>query len=155
MKKKIRPIARIFKVETEIRGVRGEVVLKRETLGNLGLTWEPAVDVYEKDQEVVVEVEVPGVQAQNLKVVQWGNRLEISGLKKEIVEAEKLKFHRLEREMGFFRKEIILPVYVSSEKTKAVLENGVLTIFLQKVRRENKEIEVKIQKSKDENRGGQ
>ncbi|MGB9893926.1 MAG: Hsp20/alpha crystallin family protein, partial [Candidatus Saccharicenans sp.] len=148
MKKKIRPVARVFKVETEIRGASGQLVFKREALGNLGLTWEPAVDVYEKDQEIVVEVEVPGIQARNLRVIQWGNRLEISGLKKEVVEAEKLKFHRLEREMGFFHKEVILPAYVSAEKTKAVLENGVLTIFLQKVKKENKEIEVKIQKAK-------
>jgi HSP20 family protein len=155
MKKKIKPIARVFRVETEIRGVSGELVFKREAVGGLGLLWEPAVDVYEKEDEVVVEVEVPGVPARHLKVVQWGNRLEISGLKKEMVEAKKIKFHRLEREMGFFHKEIVLPVAVVADKTRAVLENGVLTICLPKAKKSSKEIEVKIQRSKDESGGGQ
>ncbi|MGB9765022.1 MAG: Hsp20/alpha crystallin family protein [Candidatus Saccharicenans sp.] len=155
MKKKIRPIARVFKVETQIREVNGEIVIKRESLSNLDLFWEPAVDVYEKGEALVVEVEVPGISARNLRIIQWGNRLEISGLKKETIEAKKLKFHRLEREMGFFRKEIILPMPVSVEKTTAVLENGVLTIVLKKAKKENKEIEVKIQKTDEESGGGQ
>jgi HSP20 family protein len=154
MKKKIRPVARVFRVETEIREGRGEVILKRESLGSLELYWEPAVDVYEKEQEVIVEVEVPGVSARNLRILQWGNRLEISGLKKEVVEAEKLKFHRLEREMGFFRKEIVLPVPVSAEKTTAILENGILTIKLKRARKADNEIEVKRQKSSEESGGG-
>ena len=155
MKKKIRPVARIFKVETKIREVSSEVIIRRESLSSWNLLWEPAVDVYEKEQELVVEVEVPGIPAKDLRIAQWGNRLEISGLKKETVEAKKLKFHRLEREMGFFRKEIILPVPVSMEKTTAFLENGVLTIILKKAKKENKEIEVKIQKTGEESGGGQ
>ncbi|MBC7350302.1 MAG: Hsp20/alpha crystallin family protein [Candidatus Aminicenantes bacterium] len=155
MKKKIKPVARVFKVETQIRGSNGELVFKRESLGSLGLAWEPAVDVYEKEDEIVVEVEVPGVLARNLKIVQWGNRLEVSGMKKEVVEAVRLRFHRLEREMGFFHKEIVLPVAVSSEDTRASLENGVLTIVLKKQPRSTREIEVKIQKTKAEGQGGE
>jgi|GEM_PF-211389 len=154
MKKKIRPVARVFRVETEIREGTGEVVLKRESLGSLEFYWEPAVDVYENEQEVIVEIEVPGVPARNLRILQWGNRLEISGLKKEVVKAEKLKFHRLEREMGFFRKEIVLPVAVSTEKTTAILENGILTIKLRRARKADKETEVKRQRSTEENGGG-
>ncbi|MCR4396484.1 MAG: Hsp20/alpha crystallin family protein [Candidatus Saccharicenans sp.] len=155
MKKKIKPVARVFRVETQIRGSDGELVFKRESLGGLGLAWEPAVDVYEKEDEVVVEVEVPGVPARNLRIVQWGNRLEVSGMKKEVVEAARLKFHRLEREMGFFHKEIVLPVAVSTKDTRASLENGVLTIVLKKQPRTTREIEVKIQKTKAEGQGGE
>lgn len=154
MKKKIKPVARIFKVETQIKGTAGEMLYRRESPGSLSLAWEPAVDVYEKDEEVVVEVEVPGVPARNLKIIQRGNRLEISGLKKEVVEAARLRFHRLEREMGFFHKEIVLPVSVSSEDTRASLENGVLTIVLRKHQKPAREIAVKIQKPKDEDQGG-
>lgn len=154
MKRKIKPVARIFKVETQIKGAGGEIMFRRESLGSPYLAWEPAVDVYEKDEEVVVEVEVPGVPARNLRIVQWGNRLEISGLKKEVVEASRLRFHRLEREMGFFHKEIALPVGVSSDDTRASLENGVLTIVLRKQRKTTREIEVKVQSRKDEDQGG-
>jgi len=154
MKKKIKPVARIFKVETHIRGAGGEIMFRRESLGSPALAWEPAIDVYEKDEEVVVEVEVPGVPARNLRIVQWGNRLEISGLKKEVVEASQLRFHRLEREMGFFHKEIVLPVWVTQEDTRASLENGVLTIILKKQQKTAREIEVKAQKTEDEGQGG-
>ncbi|MBC7364609.1 MAG: Hsp20/alpha crystallin family protein [Candidatus Aminicenantes bacterium] len=154
MVKKIRPVAKIFKTETEIRGLGREIVIKRESWGTFDYYWEPAVDVYEKDQEVVVEVEVPGVAAEDLKIVQYGNRLEISGFKKEMIKAEKIKFHRLEREMGLFSKEIILPAPVSTEKTTAVLENGILKICLKKLKSVNKEIEVKIKKNSEESGGG-
>ncbi len=154
MKKKIKPVARIFKVETHIKGTGGEIMFRRESLGSPALAWEPAVDVYEKDEELVVEVEVPGVSARNLRIVQRGNRLEVSGLKKEVVEASRLRFHRLEREMGFFHKEIVLPVWVSQDDTRAFLENGVLTIVLKKQQKTTREIEVKVQKSRDEGQGG-
>jgi HSP20 family protein len=150
MKKKIIPVTRVFKVETRIREiVDRETVLKKKSPDNLALAWEPAVDVYEKDQEVVVEAEVPGVQAANLSIVQLGNRLVITGLKKEVVESRKLRFHRLEREMGFFHKEIVVPVKVSTGETRATLENGLLTIHLKK-KKASQEIQVKIQKTKDE-----
>ncbi len=154
MKKKIKPVARIFRVETKIKGSGGEIMFRRESPGSPYLAWEPAADVYEKDEEVVVEVEVPGVPARNLRIVQRGNRLEVSGLKKEMVEASRLRFHRLEREMGFFHKEIVLPVWVSAEDTRALLENGVLTIILRKQKKTTREIEVKVQSKKDEGQGG-
>jgi HSP20 family protein len=152
MKRKIRPEFRIFKVETEIRKGRGESIYKRPGGGDFNILWEPATDVYEKDREVVVEAEVPGIPVEHLKIVQWGNRLAISGVKQEEPKSKKFKFHRLEREMGFFHKEIVLPVAVEPEKTVAVLENGVLTIRLKKAS-EDKEIEVKIQRIKEENGG--
>lgn len=155
MVKRIRPVARIFKVETEIRGLTREILVRREAWGTFDYSWEPAADVYEQEAEVVVEVEVPGVSADDLKIIQYGNRLEITGFKKELIQAEKLKFHRLEREMGFFRKEIILPAAVSTEKTTAVLENGVLKIRLRKLKSPNIEIEVKIKKNSEESGGGQ
>lgn len=155
MVKKIRPVARIFKVETEIRGLTREIMVRRETWRTFDYSWEPAADVYEQEAEVVVEVEVPGVSAEDMKIIQYGNRLEITGFKKELIQAEKLKFHRLEREMGLFRKEIILPAAVSEEKTTAVLENGVLKIRLKKLKNLNREIEVKIKKNSEESGGGQ
>ncbi|MDD8021140.1 MAG: Hsp20/alpha crystallin family protein [Acidobacteriota bacterium] len=152
MKRKIRPKVRIFKVETEIRKDSGQVIYRRPAESGFNIFWEPAMDVYEKDQELVIEAEVPGIPVEHLRIVQWGNRLEISGFKKEETKTKKLKFHRLEREMGFFRKDIVLPVPVQPEKTMAILENGVLTIRLRKADL-NKEIEVKIQKPKEENGG--
>jgi HSP20 family protein len=152
MKRKIRPEFRIFKAETEIRKDRAESSYRQPGGSDFNILWEPATDVYEKEKEVVVEVEVPGILLQHLKIVQWGNRLTISGVKQEEPKAKKFKFHRLEREMGFFHKEIVLPVAVETEKTVAILENGVLTIRLKKAK-VNKEIEVKIQKTSEENGG--
>ncbi|MDW3229933.1 MAG: Hsp20/alpha crystallin family protein [Acidobacteriota bacterium] len=151
MKKKIIPVTRVFKVETRIKEIDSqEPDLQKKSLGGLGLAWEPAVDVYEKQDEVVVEVEVPGIEVRNLSIVQRGNRLIINGFKKELVESRKLRFHRLEREMGFFHKEIVVPVKVSTAETRATLENGVLTILLKK-KKASQEIRLKIQNTKDEN----
>ncbi|MGB4704848.1 MAG: Hsp20/alpha crystallin family protein [Candidatus Saccharicenans sp.] len=154
MSKRIKPVARIFRVEAQIKGSSGQIIFHRESLGEYSLAWEPAADVYEKEDEVVVEVEVPGVPARNIRIIQWGNRLEISGLKKEVVESSRLRFHRLERETGFFYKEILLPASVSSEQTTAYLENGVLIIVLKKQPKKSREIEVRVQKPEEEEQGG-
>jgi len=153
MKRKIRPEFKIFKVEKEIKRDQGEIIYRRGSDSGFNILWEPEADVYEKEKEVVVEAEVPGIPVECLRIVQWGNRLIISGVKKEELKGKKFKFHRLEREMGSFRKEIVLPVPVQPEKTLAVLENGVLTIRLKKAG-VNKEIEVKIQKPKEVENGG-
>lgn len=148
MVKKIKPISRTVKIEAEINKIMGEVFFqKREFLG-LDESWVPCVDISEKEDEINVEIELPGVAQKEINILLHSNRLEISGVKEENLSKERIKYLRLEREYGAFRRYIFLPSVVIPDKAKASLENGVLTVVLRKYKRKKeKEVVVKIQKN--------
>jgi len=135
MIRRIKPVSRVIKIEADIDSAGGGVLIqKREVLG-YHQGWIPSVDICEKGNEVVVEIEVPGVVRKDLKIWHYGNRIEVRGVKKETLREESKRYLRLEREFGAFRRIIFLPTAVSSEKTAAYLENGILTVVLKKKRR--------------------
>lgn len=150
MVKKIKPISRTGRIETEINRIAAEVFYqKREFLG-IDEIWVPCVDISEKANDVIVEIELPGVTQKDISILLHSNRLEISGVKREVLSRGRKKYHRLEREYGNFRRYVFLPSIVIPEKATASLENGILRIVLKKYRRKReKEIIVKIEKSKD------
>jgi HSP20 family protein len=132
MVKRIKPVSRIIKVDAEISRIKRESQVRREKLQDWGLSWLPLVDVYEKKDEIVVEAEIPGVSETDVEITVQSNRVEIKGLKKEGISSGKIKFLRLEREFGAFRRLVALPSTVVPDRAKAVLTNGVLKIHLKK-----------------------
>ena len=150
MSKKIKPVSRIVKIEAEINKIAGEVFLKKKDLLGLDESWVPYVDVAENETYITVEVELPGVEQKDIQLVFYGNRIEIKGLKKEFPSGTRIKYLRLEREYGPFRRFVFLPNAVHSEQTRAVLENGVLTIQFKKVRRkQERQVVLKIRKPEE------
>lgn len=154
MVKKIKPISRTVKIEAEINKIVGEVFFqKREFLG-LDESWVPCVDISERENEINVEIELPGVAKKDINILLHSNRLEIRGIKKESLPQGRIKYHRLEREYGMFHRYIFLPSVVIPERAKASLENGILTVILKKYKRKReKEVVVKIQKLENSNGG--
>jgi len=106
----------------------------------------PAVDVYETSDSVVVEVEVPGMKKDDIKITVEDNILRIRGEKKLERENKDKNYHVVERSYGTFERAFRLPDYVDMEKIKAKFENGILTITLPKKEEEKKRvIDVKIE----------
>jgi HSP20 family molecular chaperone IbpA len=132
MVRKIKPVSKALKAEARVRrrapdpraGER-EILRQFEALG-------PNLDVGGTEDEVVVEVELPGVDRRGVEVVLYGNRLEIRGIKPETALPPGARFLRLERASGRFRRLIVLPAAVDPERADACLENGVLTIRLKR-----------------------
>ncbi len=96
------------------------------------LHWIPRVDIFEKGEEIIVEAEIPGVDESDVEITVQSNRVEIKGQKKENFFSSKIKFLRLEREFGAFRRLITLPSTVVPDKARALLSNGVLKLYLKK-----------------------
>jgi HSP20 family protein len=106
------------------------------------------VDISEKQDEVIVNVELPGVAQKDISILLHSNRVEIKGIKRERRSRRPVKYFRLEREFGTFRRIVFLPSAVVPERSKALLENGILTITLKKYRKKKeKEVVVKVHKS--------
>jgi HSP20 family protein len=92
----------------------------------------PSLDITENDREITVQAEVPGVDATDLDVTVTGDRMTISGEKKETVEETEKNYHQKEIRAGRFSRMISLPAGVDTENITAEHKNGVLTVRLKK-----------------------
>ena len=104
----------------------------------------PLVDLYEKENEVVVKVELPGIKPEEVEVSLDNNLLTIRGEKKKENEVKKRNYYRLERSYGAFQRIVELPVNVKGESAKANYKDGVLEIELPKAE-ENRGKRIKIE----------
>jgi HSP20 family protein len=92
----------------------------------------PAMNVWEDSENVLVEAELPGLDAKNLEIhVSGGNQLTLKGERKQTT-PEKGAVHRQERGFGTFTRTLTLPYPVNADKVDARFENGVLLIKLPK-----------------------
>lgn len=133
MMKRIKPVSRIIRIETRITRIQGKSAFQKRELLSWNERWAPLVDVYEKEDEIVVEAEIPGINEKDVTVTVHSNCLEVKGIKRETAVPESTKYLRLEREYGGFRQIVILPSSVRPDEAKAVLENGILSIVLKKM----------------------
>jgi HSP20 family molecular chaperone IbpA len=149
MIRKIKPVSRIIKISTEIDRIKRAPVPRSDRGLDLDENWIPRVDIYEKPREIIVEAEIPGVVQGDIIITLQSSRVEIRGMKKERIPSEKIRYLRLEREFGSFRRLVGLPATVVPDRAKAFLLNGVLTLRLLKFIPEG-DLEIVAANRKDE-----
>ena len=112
----------------------------------LGLSmWTPAVDIAEHDSEYLVNIELPGVNKDDVKITLESNILTIRGEKKQEKDEKNDNYRRVERSYGSFQRSFTLPVMVKSDKIDASYKDGILSIVLPKAEEAKpKQIEVKV-----------
>ena len=99
------------------------------------LVWEPAVDVYETKDNIVVIVELAGVKESDIRLTVNRDVFTIEGVRSKAWESsEKRAYHRMEIAGGPFRKSITLPVAIDTKSIKASYEEGVVVAFLPKAK---------------------
>ena len=103
----------------------------------------PPVDVYEDEHNLVLKLEVPGVEENDLNVSVENSTLTIQGERKFEKEEKEENFHRIERRYGSFLRTFKLPNTVDAEKVDANYEKGILKITLAK-RAEAKPRQIKV-----------
>ena len=94
--------------------------------------WTPVIDVLEGKDELVVKVEVPGIEPKEINLTLAEQVLTINGEKQYEKEEKDEKFYRMERAMGAFSRSVRLPIPVDIGKVTAVFKNGLLTVTLPK-----------------------
>ncbi len=103
----------------------------------------PAVDIYEDEHNLVLKLEVPGVNEDDLNVSLENNLLTVSGERKFEKEEKEENFHRIERRYGSFARTFRLPSTVDAEKVEASYDKGLLKITIGK-RAEAKPKQIKV-----------
>ena len=94
--------------------------------------WDPAVDLYEKDDHFIIKAELPGIKKDDIKVDLKDRVLTLSGERTYDNEVKEENYYRRERSYGKFQRAFTLPVDVDSEKIKAEFKDGVLQIEVPK-----------------------
>lgn len=90
------------------------------------------VDIYEKDEKIVLEAELPGVLKDDITVDVKGKILTLGAERKHDEEVAEENSYRRERSYGSFERKFSLPFEVEADNIHANLNNGVLTLTITK-----------------------
>ena len=97
---------------------------------NRGENWHPPVDVLERDGNIVLRAEVPGMSEDDIDIQLEGNVLTIRGERKPEPEAERYNYHQIESFYGSFSRSFTLPNTIDAERIGANCRDGVLTVTI-------------------------
>jgi HSP20 family protein len=102
------------------------------TLSSGVTTLGPSLDIFETDETVIVRVELPGVDPEDVQISVSDRTLRLSGEKKAETVRKNARFHHVERHFGSFSRTVQLPCPVEAEKIEATFRKGVLMIVMPK-----------------------
>jgi HSP20 family protein len=118
-----------------------------DQLGTLaGTAWAPQVEVLERDNELIIRADLPGMTKDDVKVEIADNAIAIRGERKSEREENEEGYYRSERSYGSFYRRIPLPSGARAEEADADFRNGVLEIIMptsQSAEQKPRQIEVK------------
>jgi len=95
--------------------------------------WAPAVDIFEKDHNLLIRAELPGLKREDIEISMENGVLTLHGERKRESEVEESNAYRLERIYGAFTRSFSLPTTVDSSKIQAVYKDGVLEVTVPKL----------------------
>src|SRR5436853_37457 len=98
--------------------------------GLLGASWSPAIEIFERGDNLIVRAELPGLDKEDVKVEMTDNGLVIQGERKQEHEEKREGFYRSERSYGQFYRTIPLPDGINADQIDAQFNNGVLEISI-------------------------
>ena len=97
-----------------------------------GWNWNPVVDIYDNEENIIVKAELPGVEKDNIVVDVKGRVLTLKGERATDSEVNEDKYYRRERTYGKFERVFTLPEDVNAEGINAEYKDGVLRIEVPK-----------------------
>jgi HSP20 family protein len=138
------PFRNLVDIQGEVNRLFDNFLGRPAPAATSGRAWIPAVDMYETKDDLVLQVEVPGVREKDVAVSITGDLLSIRGERRfSEEEARDRKLLHVERVYGQFERLIQLPLAVQADKVKATYREGLLEIKLPKAE-ELKPREIKI-----------
>jgi HSP20 family protein len=94
--------------------------------------WNPAVDIFEEQDNIVIKAELPGISKEGISVDVKGRVLTLKGERSADNEVKEEKYYRREMTYGRFERSFTLPAEVDPDAVKAEYSDGVLKITVPK-----------------------
>ena len=110
----------------------GDLMEDVETSGTKGDILIPLADVMETDDAIVITMDLPGVEKQDVDIAIMNDELHVQALRETETDVAEKNYLKRERSQKRFERIVKLPVPVKMEEAKAGLSNGVLKITLPK-----------------------
>ena len=127
------------------RSVKGELERMRKEMdriwdrlseeystSTLEQVWKPSLDLLETESSLVAEVEIPGIDPDNIDISITAEMLIVTGEKGKEAEDTGKTYHLVERTYGRFSRSIRLPTTVNPDEVEARYKDGILLITLSK-----------------------
>lgn len=92
--------------------------------------WLPDVDIYERDEKIVVKMDLPGLKPEDVEITFEGGMLVITGKREEEKEVKEENYYCSERAFGEFSRTIRLPEGVTADSVEATFKEGVLEVVI-------------------------
>lgn len=108
--------------------VRGFRLAPWSDEGVRGVIFRPRVNISESSDHYTVELELPGVDKQDLELSVSDGVLTVRGEKRAEHEEKDRHYHRLESAYGSFERVLSLPTDADEERVEARYENGILRV---------------------------
>jgi HSP20 family protein len=117
----------------ELTGLRDEMGrLFSRTFGEGASAWTPALDVIESKEAVLLQLDRPGLKAEQVEIEVHEGVLTVKGERRFENRVEEGRHHRLERSYGHFQRSLVLPKAVKADEITADFADGVLEIRVPK-----------------------
>ena len=124
----------VIHMQREVEWLIGEVVNRKPPMVRFSpRTWPPAIDIYETDEDVVVLVELAGIEQDEIEVLVQNNVIIVRGERRDIKQGVKRTYTQMEILWGPFERSIALPARVDTEKVEAFYKAGFLEVVLPKL----------------------
>ncbi|HYX19472.1 MAG TPA: Hsp20/alpha crystallin family protein [Thermoanaerobaculia bacterium] len=146
------PIVELSRLQSELNRLFAAFVESNDRGAAPASSWDPNVDVVDDGESIRILVELPGVDAADVRVSIRGKVVMVRGTKKGRIRAkEGMRFFCMERYFGAFIKSIPLPRPVNSHHARTVMKDGILEILLPRVPdMREKEIEIPVRAEPEE-----
>lgn len=95
----------------------------------------PKVDIIDRDDEIFVRAELPGIDKKDIDISMTDYTLTIKGETKKQETEEKGDYYRCETSQGSYIRTLSLPAEVNADKAKASFKDGLLELSLPKMER--------------------
>ena len=94
---------------------------------------QPCVDVIDRDDNILVKAELPGVDKNDINISIANNVLTLEATMSKEEKEEKAEYYRQEICRGSYQRSIALPAAVKEDEAKATFQNGVLELTIPKM----------------------
>jgi len=126
------PLRHIFMLQNQMNRLFDDAVHSWPSAADGTTSWAPAADIYETENDLVLQADLPGVDPKQIDVRVENNVLTIRGERVFEPKVDRENFHRVERSYGTFMRSFTLATPVDADRIKAAYKNGVLQINLPK-----------------------
>jgi HSP20 family molecular chaperone IbpA len=104
--------------------------------------WQPALNMYETDDSIVVIVEAAGISAENLTIEVESSMVRIQGVRETVAPEHARRLHRMEIAAGPFQLEVPLSTAVDPQQAHSRYRSGLIEIVLPLVRQPARRVEI-------------